>query len=72
MARGGIGASLLLLALGAILTWAVTVEAEGFNINTIGLILLAVGGLGLIISLVAEFASPASSDSQKDVTIIER
>ena len=43
----GIGVSLFLLAVGAILTFAVEVNAEGFNINTIGIILMIVGGLGL-------------------------
>ncbi|MFZ0626180.1 MAG: hypothetical protein WA726_10620 [Acidimicrobiia bacterium] len=61
--------SLLLIALGAILTWAVSVDAQGFNINTIGLILLVVGGLGLLISLVANFGD---RDHDRDVTIVER
>lgn len=69
MSRGGIGVSLLLIALGAILTWAVSVDAQGFNINTIGLILLVVGGLGLLISLVANFGD---RDHDRDVTIVER
>ena len=47
----GIGASLFLIALGAILTFAVEVTAEGFNINTIGIILMVVGGLGLILTM---------------------
>jgi hypothetical protein len=47
----GIGVSLLLLAIGAILTFAVEVSAEGFNINTIGVILMVVGGIGLLFSL---------------------
>ncbi|MPZ91794.1 MAG: hypothetical protein GEU68_09230 [Actinobacteria bacterium] len=46
-----LGASLFLLAVGAILTFAVEVEAEGFNINTIGIILMVVGGIGLLLSL---------------------
>jgi len=47
----GIGVGLFLLALGAILTFAVEVEAEGFSINTVGIILMIVGGLGLLLSL---------------------
>ena len=47
----GIGVSLFLLALGAILTFAVEVTAEGFNINTIGVILMIIGGLGLLLTL---------------------
>jgi len=47
----GIGASLFLIALGAILTFAVEVTAEGFNINTIGVILMIVGGVGLLLTM---------------------
>ncbi len=46
-----IGVSIFLLAVGAILTWAVEVDAEGFNINTVGIILMVAGGLGLLLSL---------------------
>lgn len=48
----GFGASLVLMAIGAILAWAVTVDAEGFNINTIGIILLVVGAVGLLVSMI--------------------
>ena len=47
-----IGTALVLIAIGAILTFAVNVTADGFNINTIGVILMIVGGIGLLISLV--------------------
>ena len=48
----GIGVSLFLLAVGAILTFAVSVEGSGFNVNTIGVILMIVGGLGLVLSMI--------------------
>ena len=49
----GIGASLFLLAVGAILTFAVHVHnSSGFDINTIGVILMIVGALGLAISMI--------------------
>ena len=48
----GISLSLLLVAVGAILTWAVTAEASGIDINTVGVILLVVGLAGLALSLV--------------------
>ena len=49
----GIGVSMLLIAAGAIMTFAVEVEnAEGFNINTVGIILMIVGALGFIATLV--------------------
>ena len=47
-----IGVSLLLIAVGAILKWGVTVHnSHGFNINTIGIILMVVGAIGLVLSL---------------------
>ena len=48
----GIGVSVFLMALGGILAWGVNVDnAEGFNVNTIGMILMVVGAIGLIVSL---------------------
>jgi hypothetical protein len=46
-----LGSSLLLVAVGAILRFAVSVHTSGFNIHTIGLILIIVGGIGFVISL---------------------
>lgn len=47
-----IGASLLLIAVGAILKWAVTQRVNGVNLGTIGVILMIVGAVGLVITLV--------------------
>ena len=47
----GLGTSLFLIAVGAILKFAITTTAHGVNINTIGVILMIVGAVGLIISL---------------------
>jgi hypothetical protein len=47
----GIGVSLILIAAGAILTWAVTATVNGVDINTIGVILMVVGAVGLLLSL---------------------
>jgi uncharacterized protein DUF6458 len=46
-----IGTSIFLIALGAILKWAVTGSVSGLDIQTAGTILLIVGVLGLVISL---------------------
>lgn len=46
-----IGTSLFLIALGAILRFAVHVTASGVSIHTIGLILIIVGIVGLVLSL---------------------
>ena len=48
----GFGASLVLMAAGAILWWAVDVQTEGVNLNTVGLILFVIGAVGLTLSLV--------------------
>ena len=48
----GIAISILLIAAGAILTWGVTAEAEGLDVNAIGVILLVVGLLGLVLSMI--------------------
>jgi hypothetical protein len=48
----GVGVSLILIAGGAILAWAVDVSTSGFNLNTVGYILLIVGIIGLLLSLI--------------------
>jgi hypothetical protein len=49
----GIPVSILLIAGGAILAFAVTDNANGVNIHTIGWILLIIGILGLVLSFIA-------------------
>jgi Domain of unknown function (DUF6458) len=47
----GIGTSIFLIAIGAILRYAVNAEVSGVEIQTVGLILMVAGVLGLVISL---------------------
>jgi hypothetical protein len=47
-----IGVSLILIAVGAILVWGVTQDAEGLNVDAIGVILMIVGFVGALLSLV--------------------
>ncbi len=47
----GTGVSLILIAVGAVLTWAVNASVSGLNINTVGIILMVVGAVGLVLSL---------------------
>ena len=47
----GIGTSIFLIALGAILKFAVTASVAGIELETVGVILIVAGILGLIISL---------------------
>ena len=47
----GIGVSIFMLALGAILAFAVEFETTGIDIDTVGVILMVVGAIGLLLSL---------------------
>jgi Domain of unknown function (DUF6458) len=47
----GLGVSLILIAVGAILTWAVTAEVSGLDVQVIGVILMVVGLAGFVISM---------------------
>ena len=63
----GIGTSIFLIALGAILRFAVTATVSGIEIATVGTILLVVGVIGLLISLLymtvwAERTRPSAYD----------
>jgi hypothetical protein len=51
-----IGTSIVLIAVGAILKYAVTAHVSGIDLQTVGTILMLVGILGLILSLVYTFA----------------
>jgi Domain of unknown function (DUF6458) len=65
----GVAVSLVLIAAGAILTWAVTAEAEGIDVNTVGVILLIVGLLGLVLSLI--FWSSWGGFHQRGATYVD-
>jgi hypothetical protein len=47
----GIGVSIFLIAVGAILTFAVHATVSGISIQTIGVILMVVGVLGLLTTM---------------------
>jgi hypothetical protein len=47
----GIGTSLFLIAVGAILYFAVDASIQGLEIQTVGVILMVIGVIGLLISL---------------------
>lgn len=48
----GLSASIFLIAVGAILVWAVNVTVTGVSLATIGVILMIVGAIGVLLSLV--------------------
>lgn len=50
-----IGTSIVLIAIGAILKWAVTAHVNGFNIQTAGVVVFLVGCVGLVLSIIYTF-----------------
>jgi hypothetical protein len=65
----GFGISILLIAIGAILAFAVDATVSGLELVTVGWILMAVGALGLIVSMV--FWSSRGGLRGRSTTIIE-
>jgi hypothetical protein len=69
--------SVLLIAAGAILTFAVETEADGVNLDTLGIILMVVGAIGLVASIVRGsmigFSSTRTRRSSPDGrTVVEK
>ena len=64
----GIGVSVFLLALGAILAFAVEFDTSGIDIDTVGIILMVVGALGLMLSLL--FWSSFSPYNRREQTVV--
>jgi hypothetical protein len=48
----GISTSLVLIAAGAILKWAVTASVSGVDLQAVGVVLMIVGAVGLVLSLI--------------------
>jgi hypothetical protein len=73
----GISLSILLVAVGAVLTWAVNAEVSGVDITAVGVILMIVGIIGLLVSLVfwsswGGFGAREGGGGGQNTTVIER
>lgn len=55
VSRVTIGTSIVLIAIGAILKWAVTAQVKGFNIHTAGTVIFVLGLVGLALAIVYTF-----------------
>lgn len=66
----GLGVSIFLIALGAILAFAVNASVSGLDINTIGWILMGVGVLGLVLSMLfwSSWGGPGSMAGRRRTT----
>jgi hypothetical protein len=62
----GIGTSILLIAVGAILRYAVNVSVSEIELDTVGLILIIVGIVGLVISLAVVFMANGDPPQRSD------
>jgi len=70
----GLGVSLILIAVGAVLAFAVHVEnSNAFDINTIGIILLIVGIVGALLSMVfwSSWAGPGDFSRRRTTTYVD-
>jgi hypothetical protein len=75
----GISLSIFLIAIGAILAWAVNAEVSGIDVQVAGVILVVVGVIGLIASLVfwsswGGFGNrdAAAAGGGQNTTVVER
>ena len=72
----GTAVSLLMIAAGAIMAWAVNVTASGFSVHTVGIILMVVGAIGLVLSVIfwSSWGGFGGSRARSDgsTTVIER
>jgi hypothetical protein len=67
----GLGVSLFLIAVGAILAFAVERAVDGLNIEVVGWILMGVGALGLLLSLLF-WSSWGGVNRRREVVVDER
>jgi hypothetical protein len=58
-----LGTSLLLVAVGAILRYAVTADVSGIDLQVVGLILMIVGAIGAILSAIWMFVGSRRTDT---------
>lgn len=70
----GIGISVFLIAVGAILTFAVEWAVQGIDINTVGVILMIAGAIGLLWSLLflgrGSMGGPVVADDMVDEPVV--
>jgi hypothetical protein len=67
----GIGTSIILIAVGAILRFAVTLSTKHVNWDIVGDILMAVGAIGLVASLIWAATVTRRTD-RGSTTVVER
>jgi hypothetical protein len=66
----GIGVSIFLIAIGAILYFAVSATTAGVSISTVGVILMLIGGLGLVVSFVMLGMARGGLNGDRRTTVV--
>jgi hypothetical protein len=67
----GIGVSLILIAAGAILAFAVNATVSGLDINTVGYILIVVGAVGLVLSMMFWSSWGGVGGTRRRTTVVD-
>ncbi len=73
----GIGTSIALIAVGAVLKYAVTASVSGIDLQTVGVILMVAGIIGLVLSLIwmaraSRRGVPVDDYPRRDVVVDDR
>lgn len=68
----GLGASIFMIAVGAILTYGITASVEGVAIDTIGMILMIVGALGALLSMIFWSSMSPFGRTDREDRVVER
>jgi hypothetical protein len=69
----GLGVSLLLIAVGAILVWGLQREVAGISEDAIGVILMVIGGAGLLLSMMfwSSWGGPGAFGGRRRTTYVD-
>ena len=72
----GIGVSVFLIAVGAILSFALETGVDGINLDTVGVILMVVGSIGLLMSMLfwssfAPFGGAGAANGRSETVVRE-
>lgn len=69
----GLGVGIFLIAIGAILAFAVEATSDAVNLNTVGWILMGVGAAGVLLSLIfwSTWAGPGYWSRRRTTTYVD-
>ena len=68
----GVGTSLFVIAVGAILRFAVTASTSGIDLHAVGVILMIIGAIGLVFSIIFWSSWGGFGGTSHDSVLVER